>query len=252
MHFPYHRPVRKLAIAVTPFLVCFAAAAGTLEDMDLRSNVEASIRGTAATANLHLKISVKDGVAIPQGAVHDLNQIDDVAMIAAKVRGIERVDPAGLALESAGPSDGELASLATHAIVESPKYAECSIKIAVEGGVVTLSGTIRNASWRSEIRKILGAIGGVVEVVDRLVSPDTPEDRIQKALNAVFALRNAPRFPGHVHAAVKDGVVALDGHVPNLYDKQLAEREAFAINGVRRVDNRLELVSGATIKVIRP
>lgn len=228
------------------------AVAGTLDDMELRSNVEASIRGTALTAGLQLKIRVEKRIAFPEGRVRDLNQIDDVADLAAKVKGIEGVGRSGLVLEFAGPADAELASRVARTLFESPRYNASSIAIAVEHGVVTLTGAITNASWRGELRKICGAISGVVDLVDRLVSPETPDARIQKALDGVFGVRVVSHFPGRVLAVVRDGTVTLDGNVPNLYDRQLAEKGALRINGVHRVDNHLEFASGRSVQVIHP
>jgi osmotically-inducible protein OsmY len=220
--------------------------------MELRSNVEGSIRGAAQTANLHLKISVESGVAIPEGVVRDLNQADDVVELAAKVRGITGVDRSRLRLEFTAQGDVELASLVTRSLSEYPRYASSSMKIAVERGVVTLGGEIGNAAWRGELRRLCGGIEGVVDVADRLESPQTPDEKIQKALDGVFGIRVLPRFPGAVRAAAKDGVVTLEGRVPRLFDKELAEHDARGINGVRRVDNRLELRSGTAIQVIYP
>ena len=244
--------MRRLFLAGTLVLSFVLAEAGTLDDMELRSNVEGSIRGTAQTANLHLKIQVENGVAIPEGVVRDLNQADDVADLAAKVRGITGVDRSRLRLEFAGQADEGLAARVGRTLFEVPKYASSSMKIAVESGVVTLTGEIGNAAWREEIRRACGAIEGVVDVADRLDTPETPDERIQRALDGVFGVRVLPRFPGFVRAAAKDGVVTLDGHVPRLYDRLLAEHDARGINGVHRVDNRLELRSGTAIQVINP
>ena len=238
-----------MALIVLPAL---ASEAGTLDDMELRSNVEAGIRGTAQTATLHLKVRVEDHVAIPEGVIRDLNQADDVVAAAAKVKGITAVLRSGLRLEFGGVTDDEVASSVTRTLFESPRYASSSIRIAVDHGVVTLTGTIANASWRSEIRKICGGIGGVVDLVDDLETPEVPDPRIQKALDAVFGVRVVPRFPGRVRASVRNGVVDLEGHAPNLYDKQLADKAARAINGVRAVDDRIELASGQSVKVIDP
>ena len=220
--------------------------------MELRSNVEASIRGAAPTANLHLKIQVENSVAIPEGVVRNLNQADDVADLAAKVRGVTGVDRSRIRLESAAPSGDELAALVGRTLFEVPKYASSSMTIAAEKGVVTLTGTIKNAAWRGEIRRLCGGIEGVLDVADRLDTPETPDERIQKALDGVFGMRVLPRFPGYVRAVSKDGVVTLDGRVPCLYDKQAAEHVARGINGVHEIDNRLELRSGTAIQVVRP
>jgi osmotically-inducible protein OsmY len=228
------------------------ARAGTLDDMDLRSNVEASIRGTAQTASLHLKIRVDNAVAIPEGVVRDLNQADEIADLASKVKGITDVDRSGLRLEFPASGDDALATRVSHTLLEMPQYAASAIRVTVEHGLVTLTGSITNASWRRELRKLCGGLEGVIDVVDRLESPPTADDRIQRALDRVFSVRAVPHFPGRVSAVVKDGVVTLQGLVPRLYDKRSAERDAWGFNGVRRVDNRLELGSTSAIRVIDP
>lgn len=246
--------MRRLAVVAIPILLTVAppSRAGTLADMDLRSNVEASIRGSASTAMLHLKIDVVDGVAIPEGVVRDLNQGDDVVTLASKIKGIKDVDRSKLRLEFAGPADEQLAALVSRKILEVPKYASTSPQVAVRDGVVTLSGTIKNAAWRRELRSLCGGIEGVAEVVDLLGTPETPDEKIQRVLDAVFSPRANPRFPGRVKAVVKEGTVTIEGRVPRLFDRRAAEREAWGINGVRRVDNRLELGSGSKIEVINP
>lgn len=220
--------------------------------MELRSNVETSIRGTAQTASLHLKIRVERGIAFPEGVVRDLNQADEVVDLAAMVKGIRDVDRSALRLEFAGSGDEALATRISHALSELPQYASSPPRVQVERGVVTLTGVIANASGRRELRKFCGGIEGVTDVVDLLESPATADERIQRALDRVFSARAVPRFPGNVRAAVKGGIVTFEGFVPRLHDKRLAERDAWAFNGVRRVDNGLELGSANAIKVIDP
>ena len=243
----------RLVIASAALLVALDVARGsTLDDMELRSNVETLIRGSATTANLHLKIDVREGVANPQGVVHDLQQADDVVLLASKVKGIVGVDRSGLRLEYSGPGDEAVAAAIRRTIAEIPRYTSATIAIDVASGVVTMTGAMKNASWREDLRKLCGAVEGVIDVVDRIESPETTDVRIQKALDAVFGARVTPRFPGRVSATVVGGQVTLEGRVPRLFEKNAAERHAWGINGVRRVDNRLELGSGTTLRVIEP
>jgi osmotically-inducible protein OsmY len=229
-----------------------AARAGTLDDMTLRSNVESSIRGNAQTAMLHLKIDAKDGTVTLIGRIHDLNQADDVVDLASKIKGVREIDRRGLQLEFAGPADAVIASEVVHQIDRVPKFASSGLRVSVESGVVTLAGAIKNAAWRRELRKLCGGIEGVVDVVDRLETPDTEDDRIQKVLDSIFGPRVRPPFPGHVTARVKNGTVTLEGRVPRLYDRRNAWREVWSINGVRVIDDLLELGSGTSIEVVRP
>jgi osmotically-inducible protein OsmY len=264
-HRPESRPERKppfrhhvlhydraVKLSLVLFFVAGLARAGTLDDMEIRSNVEGSIRGTARTAMLHLKIDVDGGVVIPRGVVHDLDQADDVVQLASKIKGVREVDRAHLKLEFEGPPDEQLAQSIERQVLAIPKFSSTSPHAAVKEGIVTLTGKLKNASWRLELRSLCGAIEGVVDVVDLLETPETPDDRIQAVLDASFGPRVTPPFPGRVQAIVKEGTVTLTGRVPRLFDRVTAEQKAWGVNGVRHVDNHLEMKSGTSIEVVRP
>ncbi len=244
---------------LTPFVLIAALAApraraddSTLEDMDLRSNVESTIRGTAATASLHLKVEVHGGVAIPTGRVRNLAVADLVVDLAEKVRGIREVDRSGLILENGGAPDEAVAKEVTHALSDVPKFASSALTVEVHGGVVTVAGTIQSGTFRKDLRDLVGTIDGVVDLHEQLVTPETADDVIQRVLDLFFAPRAIPRFPGSVTAKVAAGAVTLTGRVPRLFDKHAAEAHAFTINGVRSVDNRLELSGSGAVKVVNP
>ncbi len=243
--------MRRSAFIVLILLAPRGGQAGTLEDMELRSNVEGRIRGTAATASLHLKITVENGVAVPDGTVADLNQADEVAIAASKVRGITAVDRSRLRFEGAG-DDEAIASRVTRTLYSSPQFESSTIRVDSEQGVVTLTGKITHASWRPEIRTLCGEVPGVVDVIDRLESPDVPDEKIRKVLYGIFGARAIPKFPGRVEATVTNGIVVFEGRVPYLLDKHLAERKAMEINGVREVVNHLSLDSQTSVKVVDP
>jgi osmotically-inducible protein OsmY len=244
--------VRRASFFVLPILLSLPAAASTLGDMDLRDNVEIAVRGNATTATLHLKIDVDDAVARPQGRVRNLAQADKVVELASKVRGIRAVDRSGLVFEHGDVPDDAIASAALRAIDRAPNLAAADIRIAVKDGVVTLTGSIEHAGDRQQIRDLLGVLDGVRDLVDRLDSPEAPDGTIQKVLDRLFSPRATPPFPGAVRATVIEGVVTLEGHVPRLYDRRIAERYAWAIDGVRRVEDRLDLSDSGGIQVIRP
>jgi osmotically-inducible protein OsmY len=124
--------------------------------------------------------------------------------------------------------------------------------VTVSAGVVTLEGLLKNAAWRTELRRLCGAVEGVTGFVDHLETPETPDDRIQKVLDGIFGPRVIPPFPGRIQARVTAGAVTLEGRVPRLCDRDAAIRAAWGINGVRSIDARLELGSGTSIEVVRP
>ena len=244
------RSIAEGAVAV--LLVAAAARAGTLDDMDLRSNVETGIRGTAGTATLHLKVSVNDAIASFEGRVRNLAQEDLVVDVASRVRGIRGVDRSGFVLEEGGAGNDALADAVARAILGVPELAASSIKVEANQGVVTLTGSIVSGAHRKMIRDVAGAIDGVADLVERLVTPAVPDEKIRRALELTFAPRATPRFPGRVEVEVDSGRVVLKGSVPSLYDKRVAERKTWEVNGVREVDNRVDLFSSSAIRVVHP
>lgn len=240
------RTVLTIALATLP------AHAGTLEDMDLRRNVEMAIRGSAPTANLHLKVEVVDGIVIPEGIVHDLIQADAVAESAGSIRGVRGIDRSKLRYEYESPPDEAIAGRIIRTVSEVQHLATSSIRVGVEAGVVTLEGSIARAAYRTELRKLCGAVDGVVDVVDRLVSAEAPDPAIQKSLDSVFGRRAQPPFPGKVEALVNGGAVVLSGRVPRLRDRDVAIRTAWSIDGVRLVVDDLRIEATSKVSVVRP
>lgn len=239
-----------------PWIVVLAASgasAGALDDMELRSNVEAAIRGSGPTASLHLKVEVEDGVVRPIGLVKDLSQIDKVIELAGKVRGVKAVERGEMRLEFADDADATIASRVSRTLGETSGLSDAPIRAEVKYGVVTLEGTLKSASKRDDVRRLCATIEGVVEVVDRLASPERPDAAIQKALDAVFGARATPRFPGRISTEVDHGTVVVSGTVPRLFDRQEALRTAWSIDGVRGVVDDLALDSHSSrIKVVSP
>src|SRR5262245_54898330 len=144
----YHSGVRVRPGLPAIVLTTLAAHAGTLEDMDLRRNVEMAIRGSAPTANLHLKVEVVDGVVIPEGIVRDLLQADAVVDGASSIKGVRAVERSKLRYEFEAPPDAAIAGRIIRTILEVAHFATSSIRVDVQGGVVTLEGSIARASYR--------------------------------------------------------------------------------------------------------
>lgn len=228
------------------------ARAGTLEDMDLRRNVEMAIRGSAATSNLHLKIEVVDGVVVPEGIVRDLIQADAVVEGAGSIKGVRSVDRSRFRYEYEPPPDDAIAGRIIRRFYDVQHLTSPAIRVDVAKGVVTLEGPIAKAAYRGEIRRLCGGIEGVVEVIDKLVSPEAPDATIQKLLDGVFGRRVKPPFPGEVTALVDRGAVVLSGRVPRLKDREAAIRAAWSIDGVRMVVDDLRVEPTSRVNVVRP
>jgi osmotically-inducible protein OsmY len=244
--------VRVLPIVLLLAVAALDAHAGTLEDMDLRRNVELAIRGSAPTANLHLKVEVHDGIVIPEGIVRDLLQADAVVESAGSIKGVRGVERSKLRYEYETPPDQVVAGRIIRTISEVQHLATSSIRVDVQHGVVTLEGSIARATYRAELRKLCGGVDGVTEVVDKLVTAEAPDMTIQKSLDGVFGRRVQPPFPGEVDALVDHGAVVLSGRVSRLKDRDLALRSAWAIDGVRLVVDDLRVEPKSHVSLVQP
>ena len=244
--------MRSLWAPIVLFGAAIAARAGTLEDMDLRRNVEMAIRGSAPTANLHLKVEVVDGRVIPEGIVRDLLQADAVVESAGSIKGVRGVDRSRFRFEYEPLSDEAIAGRIIRSLYDVQHLGGPAIRVDVAKGVVTLDGRIPRASYRPELRRLCGGIPGVVDVVDRLVSPEAPDAAIQRSLDGVFGRRAEPRFPGSVEVQVDRGAVVLSGRVPRLKDRDAAIRAAWSLDGVRLVVDDLRIEAVSRVSVVRP
>lgn len=123
-----------------------------------------------------------------------------------------------------------------------------AIDIVVENGVVTLRGTVRSERARGRATALARRVEGVTRVDDQLeLNPSAAacdcidEDRITRTIQAQYFLHPQIKH-GTVHvSATSAGAVRLEGTVGSIEAKNEAVRIARELEGVTRVDNRLEV-----------
>jgi hyperosmotically inducible periplasmic protein len=102
---------------------------------------------------------------------------------------------------------------------------------------------------RNHFRKVLGTTAAIVLAVfvGACTTTQTPGEQIDDAgiSTAVKAKLTADRFSNitNIEVNVTNGVVSLAGEVPNEQVKADAEREAKSVNGVKKVNNNLQVSS---------
>jgi osmotically-inducible protein OsmY len=114
------------------------------------------------------------------------------------------------------------------------------VHVTVANGVVTLSGSVKNAVCHAMALAIAGSMDGVSSVRDHLNTiPDLSGDEevrmeISKLVHTAY--------PG-VHAVLKDGIVTLMGSVPNDEQKKQLISKINNIYGVISVNDDLMVES---------
>lgn len=132
----------------------------------------------------------------------------------------------------------------------TPDLDEAGIGVAVERGVVTLSGDVH--SYRQRLAAVAAAhrVRGVTTVADDLrVHPDgtggTTDTDIAAHLEQ--ALRWTADLPETVKVEVKDHLVTLSGTVMWDYQRAAARRIAERVTGVYGVQDRIVLKPRASV-----
>lgn len=138
-------------------------------------------------------------------------------------------------------ADDEIAARALKIISWDTALPDAAIGVTVQRGCVTLTGEVPWHFQRIAAENAVRKLGGVVAIVNLVTIRPTASaadigERIENALR-----RNAEIEASGIHAGVIDGNVTLEGGVHSWNERRAAERAAWSVQGVTRVDNRISV-----------
>ncbi len=116
-----------------------------------------------------------------------------------------------------------------------------TIVVEVRDGVVTLNGEVPSLSHKRLAGVLAWWVAGCRDVINGLAEVPAQQDNDDELTDAVrLALAKDP-FVNATKTRVtsKDGVVTLEGLVPNETMRRMAERDAWYVLGVREVVNKI-------------
>ena len=135
-----------------------------------------------------------------------------------------------------------------HELVTLPYYGIFDdLAFRVDGGTVTLLGSVARLTLKSDAENVVKRIEGVTQVVNEIkVLPLSPmDDGIRRAeYRAIYGdpqlgTRYGYRALPSIHIIVENGHVTLEGVVANQFDKNLINVRANAVPNVFSVTNNL-------------
>lgn len=133
-----------------------------------------------------------------------------------------------------------------------PDFDASAIGVTAKGGVVTLTGFTDTYAAKLAAERAAKRVRGVRavanDVVVRLTIERTDADIAQDAARAL-ELRGT--VPDTVQAVVHNGHVNLTGGVGWLFQRRDAEKAVRHVQGVREVNNYIEVASGAVARDVR-
>jgi len=230
-------------LCVCSFAATPAIAAGPRpDDAQLTDWIEEAIAADPRVPGDAVTVETRAGIVTLSGSVPTLAGRSYAVLDAQKIYGVLGVIDQ---LEIFAPVrvDVELEAAVRSRIANSAFIDSGELEVAVEKGVVRLSGEVRSDSERYEAGLLASEVAGVRGVENFLSAPSgaaSNDQQIQKDVTSTLRRDvHLARLP--IEVAVSAGTVTLSGPVESAYEKSLAESRTRWVNGVRAVSNQLQV-----------
>ena len=145
----------------------------------------------------------------------------------------------------AADADSRIESSASKSYTFKTYLKDDSIKVESKAGVVTLTGTVAEASHKSMAENTVASLPGVTSVEDQLkINGEQPAEHSDawittKVKTALLFHRNVSGTGTSVYT--KDGVVTLQGEAGSMAQKELTTEYAKDIDNVKSVNNEMTI-----------
>jgi len=137
-------------------------------------------------------------------------------------------------------NDDEIAARAA-SILAWQMPAVDTLKASVEKGWITLRGEVKFYYLRDDAERAVRKLSGVTGVSNAIsVRPGITSRDIRERITKAFE-RNAGLESSAIDVKVEGGAVTLTGNVRAWYERQVAERAAWAAPGVTHVHDHLNV-----------
>jgi osmotically-inducible protein OsmY len=128
-----------------------------------------------------------------------------------------------------------------------PEVSDTEITVTVAGDVVTLTGVVRTASERAKVLAAVRRFAGMHPVHDMIAMRHSNEGNelrrdVDEAIRRSFH-RTADIDAANVGVVCESGRVWLSGRVQSVAARTSAENAAWAIPGVKEIDNDIRVGS---------
>ena len=156
----------------------------------------------------------------------------------------------------ASEADDKIESSFKKSYVYETYLKDDAVKAEAKNGVVTLTGTVNEASHKALAQDTMESLPGVTRVDNRLetkaeVAAEKADTWITRKINlSLLFHRNVNA--GKTTADVKDGVVTLKGEASSLAQKELTTEYANDIEGVKEVKNEMTVATAAVPVELTP
>ena len=213
----------------------------TISDSTLKQCVIDELRWEPSVNAAHIGVTANDGVVSLTGHVGTYMEKRAAERAAGRVFGVKAIAEE---LEVRYPfseknDDDDIAKRALQVLSWDIEVPRDTVKVKVEKGVVTLSGSVDwyyqlNAA-ENDVRKLQGVIGVNNDIV---IKPSVQASDVREKITSALK-RNAQIEADNITVTVDGGKVTLGGKVDTWAEDSLAVDTAWSAPGVTQVDDRM-------------
>jgi osmotically-inducible protein OsmY len=212
-------------------------------DNDIKKDVEDELRWDPDIDATDIAVAVKDGVVTLTGFVPGYGQKYEAEKAVKRIAGV-----VGVAndLEVRIPHvdqrpDPEIARDAVNALKVHLPLSSQNIKVTVSDGWITLEGETEWNYQRERAEEAVRYVKGVKGVINTIeVKPKATPSEIKRKIEEAFK-RNAELDANNIQVDSVDGEIILKGTVHSWFEREEAERAAWAAPGVKKVEDRITI-----------
>jgi len=224
-----------------------------MNDLEVKRQVEEELDWEPSLDARSIHVTVQDGIVTLAGSVPHYPEKHAAEKAAGGVRGVKAVAcELAVALPASNArTDEQIARAAATAIAWNTLLNNTSIEVFVDKGRVTLEGAVHWNYQRQAADRSVRYLAGVKDVNNHLVVKPIAEGAAIKTQIDAALLRNARLDADRIRVEVRGGQAILRGTVPSWFEREEAERAAWASPGVSDVTNEL-IVDPVTVLRMRP
>jgi osmotically-inducible protein OsmY len=210
-------------------------------DKQLREAVLRQLEWEPEVVSQDISVNAKEGAVTLTGFVHSYAEKVAAEKTAKSVYGVKAVAN-DIDVKPMTRTDPEIAPDVIEAMKLDLRVPDDRLKAGIQNGFVTLDGKVDWYYQREAAESCARKVNGVRGVTNKIevkptVSTTEVKTKIEDALR-----RSAEVDARRIIVSAQDGAVTLNGNVRSWFEKEQAERAAWAAPGVSRVIDHISVV----------